>query len=125
MGKNLREDRKNLNKLFAVQLRKIRMGKGLTQEKFSEFLDVSISAYKKLESGENRVSMASLKKFSNRLNVPADILLYGEPEGLESVWEEIENSPEEMKMRLLMELMYQSEEMHKLALFYLQEKNIK
>ena len=44
----------------ACRLRQIRENADLTQEQFSEILGISVSAYKKVESGENQVSIASL-----------------------------------------------------------------
>ena len=43
----------------AYRLRQIRESASLTQEQFAETLGISVSAYKKVESGENHISMSS------------------------------------------------------------------
>ena len=45
---------------MADRLYEIRKRHGLTQEKFSEKLGISLSAYKKLENGTNRISIDTL-----------------------------------------------------------------
>ena len=46
----------------ACRLRQIRENADLTQEQFSEILGISVSAYKKVESGENQVKLSPLSR---------------------------------------------------------------
>lgn len=91
---------------FAVanRLQEIRKGTGLTQEKFAEKLGVSSTAYKKIESGENGVSLKVLKKYADVFNVSSDYILYGKSEDAEAIWAMIMNCTDEHKLRLLMRL---------------------
>lgn len=61
----------------ACRLRQIRENADLTQEQFSEILGISVSAYKKVESGENQVSIASLSNLYKKMNVSTDYILFG------------------------------------------------
>ena len=61
----------------AFRLRQIRENAGLTQEQFSEILEISLSAYKKVESGENQVSLSSLRKLYKEMSVSVDFILFG------------------------------------------------
>lgn len=76
---------------IATRIREIRKCTGLTQEKFAEILDISISAYKKLESGDNQVSIDCLRNIKSKLNVSSDYILYGKHEDAEAVWRQVLN----------------------------------
>lgn len=56
----------------AQRLRHIRESAELTQEQFAEILGISVSAYKKVESGENNISLASLRCLHKEMSVSAD-----------------------------------------------------
>lgn len=62
------------------RLRDIRCGMNLTQERFAEMLDISTQLYKKMESGENNISLSTLQKMKSKLNFSTDYLLFGEKE---------------------------------------------
>lgn len=68
------------------RLRDIRRGMNLTQEQFAEMLDISTQLYKKMESGENNVSLSTLQKMKTKLNFSTDYLLFGEKEEFVEVW---------------------------------------
>ena len=57
-----RKDDVAAKKEIAARLREIRSGLGMTKEQFSEILELSVSAYKKIESGENQISIECLRK---------------------------------------------------------------
>ena len=88
----------------AQRLRHIRENAGLTQEQFAEILGISASAYKKVESGENNISLASLRCLHKEMSVSADHVLFGETQSVADTWEEILNSSESDKMFILMRL---------------------
>ncbi len=89
----------------ANRLRQIRENAGFTQEQFSEILELSLSAYKKVESGENQVSLTSIKKLYTKMGVSADFVLFGKKRDLDGTWEAILNSSESDKMVLLLRLL--------------------
>lgn len=91
-------------KQMALRLRQIRENAGLTQEKFSEILGISASAYKKLESGENQISLSGLKKLYERMSISADYVLFGTNKDPAEVWEAVLNTSETDKMFLLIRL---------------------
>lgn len=92
-------------KQSASRLRLIRENAGFTQERFSEILGITLSAYKKLESGENQISIVSLRKLYNEMNVSTDYILYGNTESLDKVWTAVLNCKELDKMRILIRLL--------------------
>lgn len=61
----------------ASRIRQIRLDSGLSQERFSEMLGISVSAYKKIEYGQNQVSLHILRKLWYVFHVSADYLLFG------------------------------------------------
>ena len=89
----------------ASRLRMIRENAGMTQEQFSEVLEISLSAYKKIESGENQISLDGLKKLKTEMSVSADYVLFGEHEGVDDVWDSILNCSEQDKMALMLRLL--------------------
>lgn len=89
----------------AGRLRQIRENSGMTQEQFAEVLGISVSAYKKVESGENQISISSLRKLYYEMQVSADYVLFGRKQDLSEVWKSILNCTEEDKMLMFMRLM--------------------
>lgn len=73
-------------KEVGMRLRDIRCKLNLTQERFAEMLDISTQLYKKMESGENNISITTLKKMKTKLNFSTDYLLFGEREELVEIW---------------------------------------
>lgn len=97
-------------KQTASRLRQVREDAGFTQEQFSEVLGVSLSAYKKIESSENGVSLFSLRRLYEEMNVSTDFILYGEYNSLDDVWKAVLNCSEKDKMYLFIRmLMYFTE----------------
>lgn len=88
----------------AYRLRQIRENAGLTQEQFAEILGISVSAYKKVESGENNVSLSSLRSLYKEMNVSADFVLFGKTQSIDDTWEEILNCSETDKLFLMLRL---------------------
>lgn len=88
----------------ASRLRETRENAGLTQEKFAEVLGISLPGYKKVEKGENSVSLASLRKLHDKMKVSSDYILYGTSESMEDIWTGILNCTEQDKMQLFLRL---------------------
>lgn len=76
-----------LKKEFGKRLRDIRHQQNMTQEQFAEMLDISTQLYKKMETGENNITLSTLNKMKNKLNFSADYLLFGEKDTLIEVWD--------------------------------------
>lgn len=89
----------------AVRLRQIRESANLTQEKFAEILGISLSAYKKVESGENQISLLCLGKLHKAMKISTDYILYGDKENLDDIWCMILNCSEYDKMFLFLRLL--------------------
>ena len=92
-------------KEIAIWLREIRNNSGLTQEKFSEILELSVSAYKKIESGENQISIDGVKKIVEKLDVSADYILLGKRGDVDEIWKSILNCTEHDKIFMLLRLL--------------------
>lgn len=107
MGKkNVGKERTEL----AARLRQVRISLGYTQEKFAEVLGISLTAYKKIESAENQITIDGLRILNRELNVSADYLLFGKHSNSEKTWENIQNCSENDKLMLMLRLfMYFSE----------------
>lgn len=90
----------------ALRLRQIREKANLSQEEFAEVLGISASAYKKVERGENHVSLSCLKKLNKEMNVSTDYILYGNRENIDDTWCMILNCSEHDKMFLFLRLLW-------------------
>ncbi|MGN1313452.1 MAG: helix-turn-helix domain-containing protein [Lachnospiraceae bacterium] len=90
----------------ACRLREIRENTGLSQEKFAEVLGISVSGYKKIESGENIISLDRLKILYKQMSVSTDYILYGEMKSADDIWKSILNCTEEDKLLLLYRLWF-------------------
>ena len=88
----------------ANRLREIRMNMGESQEQFAEYLDMSLSAYKKIESAENGISVRVLRKLKERFNISSDYLLYGDYKDIDNAMDVIQNCTEADKMKILLRL---------------------
>ncbi len=88
----------------ANRLREIRLNMGISQEKFAEYLDISLSAYKKIESADNGISVKVLRRLKEKFNISSDYLLYGDYEDLADAMDIIQNCTEADKMRIYLRL---------------------
>ena len=94
-----RKDDVDVKQEVAARLREIRTGLGMTQEQFSEILELSLSAYKKIESAENNVSLNVLRKL-NEMDVSSDFILFGTQTDVDGAWRAIQRCSEEDKLYL-------------------------
>ena len=90
----------------AARLREVRNNVGLTQEEFAARVNMSLSAYKKAERGDNQISVNLLKALNKEFQISADFILHGEKGSFENAWMDIQNCTRKDKLCLLMRLMY-------------------
>lgn len=98
------DDLRKLRQESAGRLRAVRQNMGVSQEKFAEYLDISLSAYKKLECGENGLSVNILRRLREKFNMSTDYLLYGDYKTINDAMEIIHNCNEEDKMKIFLRL---------------------
>ena len=65
--------------LFASNMKRIRLGKGLTQEKLAEGAGLHPNYISSVERGERNISIGNIERISRALGVPMTELL-AEPE---------------------------------------------
>lgn len=92
------------NKEIAGRLKELRLNLKYTQEQFAEFLDISVQLYKKMESGENNISIATLHKMKKKMGFSVDYLLFGEQDDQEAVWNRVIALDDSDKEKLLIRL---------------------
>ena len=88
----------------AERLKMLRKSLEYSQERFAELLDISTSAYKKIESGENNVTVGELRILNRELGISADYILYGERQETETLWLAMQNYPDDVKLEAMIRL---------------------
>lgn len=83
----------------ADRLRYLREQMGYTQEVFANRLNISLSAYKKIESAENNVSVNVLRKL-NEMDVSSDFILFGHQTDVDTARSSIQRCSEADKLYL-------------------------
>lgn len=94
----------NERKQQAARLRSIREGNSFTQEQFAEIIGISVSSYKKFESGENQISLATLARMHDKLDVSSDYVLYDRKNDVSQVWADLLNCSESDKLFVFLKL---------------------
>lgn len=92
------------NKEIAGRLKELRLNLKYTQEQFAEFIDISVQLYKKMESGENNISIATLHKMKKKMEFSVDYLLFGEKDDQEMIWNRVIALDDSDKEKLLLRL---------------------
>lgn len=95
-----KKDKRKMTERF----KEIRNNLGISQERFAEELDVSVSAIKKIELGENGISKDMLWKLNQKFGVSADYMLFGKKADEEQAWEAFLNISETDKTVFLFRL---------------------
>jgi len=93
-----------LNVNEKLRIKTVREDLGYTQEKFAEILELSVSGYKKLESGEVHLTLDKIYLLKQKLGLSADYILYDEKASLNDIWVEICKLPIEEKWLMLMRM---------------------
>lgn len=83
------------------RLRKLREALGYTQERMAEVLDVSVTLYKKMESGSYNISVKTLRKLKGFTSISIDYLMFGEQKAYEDIWMQLQTVDHFTKMKLL------------------------
>lgn len=60
----------DLNNKTAIKIKEIRESKNIIQSKFAKLVEMSDSAYSRLENGETQITLNHLEKIADKLNVP-------------------------------------------------------
>ena len=63
-----------ITKKFGERLKKLRKGKGLSQEKFAISIDMDRTYYASVESGKRNISIINISKIANGLGVSLEEL---------------------------------------------------
>lgn len=108
---------------YKERIRNIRSQLGFTQEAMAEQLDISYSAFKKLESGENFPSMDTLYKYKKRFHISSDYILFGELHSAVDTWEQFLNSSAKEQMELYYRILYYVSHFPKVNVLTEQEQN--
>lgn len=73
----------------AERIRHLREQMGMTQEEMAERAGLKLDNYKKIESGENAMSMDSLRGVQSAFDVSFDYLLDGKQDDIEELWQKV------------------------------------
>ena len=77
-------------KILGNNVKKYRKLKGYSQEKFAELIEIGVTSLSLIERGKGFVSAPTLEKISAVLKIPVNILMSGEEETENSLFEEVE-----------------------------------
>lgn len=87
-----------------IRLRKLREALGYTQERMAEALDVSVTLYKKMESGSYNISVKTLRKIKGFTGISIDYLMFGEQKVYEEIWMQLQSAEHFTKLKLMFRL---------------------
>lgn len=73
------KEKKPINIEVGQYVKQCREDAGLTQEAFAELIGLGVKHVSAIECGAVGVSLPTLRRMSNVLSVPADVLLFGTP----------------------------------------------
>ena len=91
------------NRESGSRLKGVRIQRNLTQEEFADEFGISVSALKKLESGENGISTKRLRQLKT-MNISSDFILFGdEPDG-DKILTELEGCSRTKKLEIMISL---------------------
>ena len=88
---------------IANRIREVREECGYTQEAFAAELEISCSGYKKIESGENGLSLDMILTL-HKLGYPIDYIMFGDLENIQVAWEQLNRCSEADKFRIMVRL---------------------
>lgn len=97
----------NDDKKRGQRIRAVRKKNHLTQEELAELFDISVSMVKKLESGENNITLSELRCLKNKFNVSSDFILFGEVNNGKHFEYQFESAPVEEKMQIFLNILFQ------------------
>lgn len=88
----------------STKIKVIREDLGYTQEQFAEIFNLTLSGYKKMESGEVKLTMDKLYIIKEKLGLSADYVLFDTTSQLVDVWGEVYMLSDVEKWKILMRL---------------------
>ncbi len=91
------------NRESGGRLKGVRENRNLTQEEFADEFGISVSALKKLESGENGISTKRLRQLK-AMNISSDFILFGEEPDGDRIMTEIEGCSKTQKFEIMVSL---------------------
>ncbi|WP_302627097.1 helix-turn-helix domain-containing protein [uncultured Eubacterium sp.] len=94
--------KKNLE--IGNRVREIRMDMDYTQENMAYELGISLSAYKKIESGTMTITIKSLKILKEKFGISTDYILFGKFNHIDDIEQIIEGMTHEEQEELYNEL---------------------
>lgn len=97
----------NDDKKRGQRIRAVRKSNNLTQENLAELFNISVSMVKKLESGENNITLSELRCLKNKFNVSSDYILFGEINNGKHFEYQFESAPMEEKMHIFLNILFQ------------------
>lgn len=74
------QERKEINVEIGLRIKNARERAGLTQERFSELIELGPKSVSALERGTVGISLTTLKRICSVLSIPSDQILFGEME---------------------------------------------
>lgn len=87
------------------RLKAVREMNHLTQEELAELLNISVSMVKKLESGENNLTIEELRRLWEELGVSSDFILFGEVSDNLHLEYSFGSASSEEKMKILLKIL--------------------
>lgn len=88
----------------STKIKVIREDLGYTQEQFAEIFNLTLSGYKKMESGEVKLTVDKLYIIKEKLGLSADYVLFDTTSQLVDVWGEVYMLSDVEKWKILMRL---------------------
>lgn len=88
------------------RIKAVRKNNKLTQEGLAELFNISVSMVKKLESGENNITISELKCLKNEFDVSSDYILFGEVINGKHFEYHFESAPVEEKMQIFLSILF-------------------
>ena len=97
----------NDDKKRGQRIRAVRKNNNLTQEGLAEVFNISVAMVKKLESGENNITLSELSCLKNEFDVSSDYILFGEINNGKHFEYQFESAPVEEKMQIFLNILFQ------------------
>lgn len=98
-------DRRKNNLEIGNRIREIRNCMDYTQTNMADEMGISLSAYKKIESGTMMVTIQLLKFYKENYGISSDFILFGKLKNMRNIDRIIENMAEEEREQIYVELL--------------------
>ena len=98
-------DRRKKNLEIGNRIREIRNCLDYTQANMADEMEISLSAYKKIESGTMMVTIPMLKFFKENYGISSDYILFGKINNIHNIDQMIEDMTDEEREEIYNELL--------------------